>query len=94
MFAKGNSQRRKTVPQVAQQGIRGTRPIQAQFYPPVLPGDVLWCLELFILLLPATSGGKSNIGNSYCHDLVTSFWVFSFYGAFQATQDGMLGLRL
>ncbi len=68
-----------------QKGIRGARPIQAQFYPPVILGDALWCLEQFILPLPATSGGKSDIGNSYCLDLVTNIGVFSFYGVFQAT---------
>ena len=77
-----------------QQGIRGVRPIQAQFYPPVLPGYALWYLEHFLLLLPATSGGKSDVRNSYCLDPVTDIREFSFYGAFQTTQDGKLGLRL
>jgi hypothetical protein len=94
MFAKDNSQRRRTVPQVIQKGIRGVRPIQAQFYPTVLPGYALWYLEQSILMLPAISGGKSDIGNSYCLDPVTGIRAFNFYGALQTTQDGMFGLML
>jgi hypothetical protein len=72
---------------MTQQEIRGILPIKAHFYQPILPGDMYWCLEQFILMIPAMLDGKSDIRYSYGLDPVTNIRAVSFYGAIQATQD-------
>jgi hypothetical protein len=70
-----------------QQGLHGIAIIQAYFYHPFLPRDVLWRLEQFISLFPARTGDKPDVRYSHRFDQGAYVWACCGYGAFQAVQN-------